>query len=339
MEQNDVELALGCFRKAAQLAETQKYLPLINVADALLKLGQWAEGWSLYELRYASPGFRERNGLPRGDATKMWSGEDLAGKRLLLFNEQGAGDTIMALRYIVPVYESFHPAQLILRLPASLVRLARSSLRNCTCVEIVSDTQPLPAHDLLAPYMSLPLRCGTTRPYRVPRSEGYLSVYPGEAWPAGVGAGPRVGIVWAGSPGHARDSERSIPLELLRPLLETPGISWTSLQVGPKAKDIKQFPHVRTVQTRDYYETACAMRALDLVISVDSSPAHLAGALSVPVWTLLPFAPDFRWMLDRTLTPWYDSMKLIRQERRSDWAGVIAKVRAALVSLAHRKAA
>lgn len=330
MEQNDVELALGCFRKAAQLTATQQHLPLINCADALLKLGQWEEGWRLYELRYASPGFTARNGLPNAATDKLWRGESLEGKTLLLFNEQGAGDTIMMLRYVR--YAVVWPDKLILRLPASLIKLARATFRENAKIEIVSDTQRLPPYDLFAPYMSLPLRAQTT-PRSIWPDRNYLSLYNNEP-PVTFNptlTGFRVGIVWAGSPGHPRDSERSIPLDMMRPLLEMPGVSWVSLQAGPKAKEIAQFPHVRTVPTRDFYETACAMRALDLVITVDSSPAHLAGALGVPVWTLLPFAPDFRWMLNRVDTPWYASMSLYRQPTRGDWASVIENVRAALV--------
>lgn len=347
MGQNDVDLALGCYRKASELAPHSP-LPIINIADALLKLGQWEEGWKLYEHRFASEGFRAANGLKGGDAAKMWRGESLHGKTLLLFNEQGAGDTIMTLRYVTLVWSLARPNRLILRLPASLIRLAQSTFQYASKVAIVSDAEPLPPHDALAPFMSLPLRCSAIRPEWVIESDGYLRPYGTEPpytftpplAPTFTHDNPlRVGLVWAGSPGHARDSERSIPLDLMRPLLETPGISWVSLQVGPRAKEIEAFPQVRTVRTLDFYDTACVMKSLDLVISVDSSPAHLAGALGVPVWTLLAYAPDFRWMLKRGDTPWYQSMRLFRQPKRHDWSSVIADVRSQLLSLTQRKAA
>jgi hypothetical protein len=341
MAETEVELALGCFRKAAQLTPDSP-LPHINVAIALLTLGQWEEGWKVYERRYDSEGFRAANGLKGGDASKMWRGESLVGKTLLLFNEQGAGDTIMCLRYALWTYGLSHADRVILRLPASLIRLARSTFGAWPSLTIVTDTEPLPPHDALAPYMSLPLRCGATKPEYVVEPDGYLKIYdtePAHTFNPLLDDGLRVGLVWAGSPGHARDAERSIPLELFKSLLETPGISWVSLQVGPKAKEIQAFPNVRTVRMLDFYDTACVIKSLDLVISVDSSPCHLAGALGVPVWTLLPFAPDFRWMLKRADTPWYSSMTLYRQTTRGDWPDVIQRVRSALTTLSQRQAA
>ena len=174
-----------------------------------------------------------------------------------------------------------------------------------------------------------------------PAALSYLDIYLTE--PPRVFTPPltglRVGIVWAGSPGHAKDAERSIPIETIAPLFETPVVSWVSLQVGPHAKDIGLYPQVRTVRTQDFYDTAVVMKSLDLVISVDSSPCHLAGALGVPVWTLLPFAPDFRWMLKRDDTPWYESMTLIRQRQPGDWKDVIQRVQAKLIDLTQQRSA
>jgi hypothetical protein len=350
MNENRADLALGCFRRASELAP-ESPLPLINVANTLLLLGQWDEGWKMYEHRYASQGFRAVNGLQGGDASKMWRGESLEGKTLLVFNEQGAGDTIMCLRYLSDI--DFHATRVIARVPASLVRLARAThvlplpvvlpsggtMTYVQRTQIISDSEPLPSHDYLAPFMSLPLRMGarsTDSPY--PR---YLKTHAYETWHALPGplAGLRVGIVWQGSHGHANDHRRSIPLDTIAPLFETPGISWVSLQGGPSAKEIAKYPQVRTVPIHDYCDTACVMKSLDLVISVDSSPAHLAGALGVPVWALLPFSPDFRWMLNSETTCWYDSMRLIRQKTRGDWADVIQRVRSQLVALTNQRSA
>jgi hypothetical protein len=342
MGRNEVELALACYRKCHDLVPDSP-LPLINIADALLKLGRWEEGWKVYETRYASEGFRQRNGLPGGDAAKMWRGESLEGKTLLLFNEQGAGDTIMAFRFAVEAWIRSRAERVILRVPASLVRLARATIIPEGVAEIISDSDRLPSHDALAPFMSLPRRCKATPPHVI-ASQGYFKLYDTElpfqfAPTSRDDRLFRVGIVWAGSPGHARDAERSIPLATIAPLFETPGVSWVSLQGGPRASEIKAFPQVRTVPIHDFYDTACVMKSLDLVISVDSSPAHLAGALGVPVWTLLPFAADFRWMLGSETTPWYDAMRLFRQKTRHDWPEVIARVRSRLVSLTQQRAA
>ncbi len=326
--ENQLDLALGCYRRAAALAPDSP-LPLINVADALLKLGQWAEGWTLYEHRYASPGFRAMNGLAGGDAAKMWRGESLVGKTLLLFAEQGAGDTLMMLRFVSSAWYPSAAEAVILRLPAPLLRLARSSFGAAPRLTIISDSERLPLHDYLAPLMSLPARFDVTTPDDV-RDSPYLATR-GEQL-AGA-PGMRVGIVWAGSAGFANDCRRSIPLELVAPLFDTPGTTWVSLQRGPRATEIAAYPKVRTVPVHDYYDTAAVMQSLDLVISCDSSPAHLAGALGVPVWTLLAYSPDFRWMLDTETTPWYDSMRLFRQRTRGYWPGVIARVRRELAML------
>jgi hypothetical protein len=325
--------ALGCYEHAAFLGSldpVERTHARVNAAMEYIRLGEWERGWELYESRYALPEFIARNALNGGDASKMWrrsKGKAVAGKTLLVFNEQGAGDTIMCLRYLTQLPSSLH---IVARVPASLLRLARASFPT---IDIVSDGERLPDHDYLTPFMSLPFHTG-----RAPHARPYLNTYPGEALLASKY--PSIGIVWAGSPHHAKDAERSIALEQFAPLFETPHVSWVSLQVGPKANEIRRFPDVRTVQTSDYYDTACVMKSLDLVISVDSSPCHLAGALGVPVWTLLPKVADFRWMIDSETTPFYSSMRLIRQQTRGDWSSVIQQVRRGLESLiASRSAA
>jgi hypothetical protein len=330
-EVGDVDAALGCYRRAMEL-EPSHPRGAVNVAIALMTLSRWESGWALYEQRFALPEFQLRNALKGGDETKVWRGEPLRGKTLLVFNEQGVGDTLMCFRYSAQLAGA--GAKVIWRAPASLMRLFRAS--SFMGERIISDTERLPRHDYLVPAMSLPLYCDPTC---ATRYDPYLDVYRDDAPAPATRDRLNVGVVWAGNPNHKGDRRRSISIDTLAPLFELPGIDWVSLQAGPRANDVAAFPRVRRVDTSDYYDTACAMKSLDLVISADSSPAHLAGALSVPCWTLLPFAADFRWMQHRETTPWYESMTLFRQRAAGDWLGVINRVRARLVSLAKQRSA
>lgn len=329
MAEGDVHAALGMFRRAHRLKPDAQ--SATNIGIALIALGQLREGWAMYEHRFALPEFIQRNGLKGGDATKMWRGDDLTGKTLLVFSEQGAGDTIMMLRFLVIPTDT----TIIARVPAPLFRLVRASGSVLgKGITIVGDGERMPPHDYLVPFMSLPHHL--TPDPRFFSHGGYLELHASEEPYAFTPPlhGLRVGIVWAGNPNHPGDKRRSIALEQFASCFETRGISWVSLQVGSRAKEIPAYPSVRTVHLSDFYDTAHVMKSLDLVISVDSAPAHLAGALGVPVWTLLPFSADFRWMQDREDTPWYSSMKLWRQRAPGDWAGVIARVQRALEVLA-----
>jgi tetratricopeptide (TPR) repeat protein len=327
--------ALGCYERGAFLGSSdpaEHTHARLNAGIEYLRLGEWDKGWELYESRFALPDFIERNGLSasQAGASKMWrrsKGRAIAGKTLLVFSEQGAGDTLMCLRYVSKLPRDL---RVVLRVSGGLLRLVRSSFPS---IDVVPDGGRLPHHDYIAPFMSLPLHTGGR-----PEAKPYLHIYPGDdqvthrAWPT-------VGIAWAGSPHHAKDSQRSMPIEHLAQLFETRGINWVSLQRGPRANEIAAYPNVRTVHASDHYDTACVMKSLDLVISVDSSPAHLAGALGVPAWTLLPFSADFRWGLERADTPWYSSMRLFRQRRAGDWADVIARVQRGLEVLTSSRSA
>jgi hypothetical protein len=203
-------------------------------------------------------------------------------------------------------------------------------------VETATPADPPPRHDLQAMLGSLPLLLGTT----APAAEGYLAAGPELAadWARRLGARgrPRVGLVWAGSPGHENDPARSIGLAALTPLLDIDGIEFVSLQLGERAGDIVAQGLAQRLRDiaggiGDYADTAAALTQLDLVVSVDTSVVHLAGALGRPCWVLLPFVPDWRWQLDRSDSPWYRSLRLFRQRRRSDWASVVGEVAATLV--------
>ena len=158
--QGDVQAARGCFYRAATLAPVSPE-PLINASLAEITLGN-PDGWRLYEHRFSSPGFIERNGLKGGDRSKMWTGEMLHDKTILVFNEQGAGDTIMGLRYEYALRREYLPERIIFRVPSSLYRLTKASFRRFDWVEVVTDTERTPEYDALVPFLSLPFRCGMT---------------------------------------------------------------------------------------------------------------------------------------------------------------------------------
>ena len=281
-----------------------------NLAIAHLLAGDLTRGLRAYEWRKRHPAFRHDFPPLPGP---YWSGGDPSGKTILVRAEQGFGDTIQFARYLRTLAE--RGATPVLRCDPRLVRL----LSRLPGVLVLPTTANVEGHDAWIDAMSLPLALGG-----IPFADGYL----------GTRASPpnpkprRVGIVWAGNPGHSNDARRSIPAQLLTPLLATPGVSFVNLQVGPRARDLP-LPDLTPCLT-DFAETAALIETLDLVIAADTAVAHLAGALGVPVWVLLPHVPDWRWMLHRDQTPWYASARLFRQQRAGDWADVIGRVVVAL---------
>jgi hypothetical protein len=258
----------------------------------------------------------------------MWEGERLDGKTILLQSEQGFGDAIQFFRYVPAVAE--HGGRIVLRVERAVVRLAASLPGS---IVIKPADARLPPFDVWCPLMSLPHILGT-RVDSIPAALPYLGTRRGIAERqqrnlAGM-TGLRAGLAWAGSARHVNDLRRSIGLERLRPLLEVPGVSWASLQVGPRAADLADLPAgtIADLSGRltDFAETAGAIANLDLVITIDTAVAHVAGAIGKPVWIMLPFSPDWRWMLERDDSPWYPTMRLYRQPRPGDWDDVLARV-------------
>jgi tetratricopeptide (TPR) repeat protein len=298
-------------------------------ALTLLEMGRWAEGWALYDSRFGTTQARKQraNLMP-----SLWTGEDIAGEVLLLRAEQGLGDTIQFARFIPQVAQ--HAGRVLLDAPLTLHRL----LGRMPGIEILPPGGHQVFYQMQCPLLSLPRALGTTLE-TIPAEVPYLSV-PDEAvtaWRARLGAVKqrRVAIVWAGNPLHPNDFRRSIRFPELLPLFEVPDIAWYSLQLGDIVADLAQAPPERMTDLSalltDMAETAAALTHMDLVIAPDTSVAHLAGALGCPVWLLVPFAPDWRWMRGREDTPWYPTMRLWRQDRTGDWAGVIERVAKALV--------
>jgi len=301
----------------------------VNLALIQLLQGDFESGWRNYEWRDRQPHGPRRFQQPR------WRGEPLGGARILLHPEQGLGDTLQFLRFVPQVQAA--GGTVILDLPKRLRRLGE---QFPGIAALVNTGDPLPPFDCECPLMSLPGVLGITRD-SIPAQVPYLTI-PNEAlkdaialpWPK---AGLRVGLAWAGSPTNTRDRFRSMPLSLLAPLFEIKGLHFFSLQMGPPAAQLAGVDAdiVNLEQTTtDMADTAAQMAALDLVISVDTAVAHLAGALAKPVWVLLPFAPDWRWMLERQDSPWYPTVRLFRQPEPGDWHSVVAAVRAELVRLA-----
>ena len=320
-----LEEAITAFRRAQALdpenAEAHR-----SEALSLLLQGDFTRGWEKFEWRWRA----EDIALRRPDANP-WRGEDLTGRTILLYAEQGLGDTIQFVRFVPQV--AARGGRVILQAQRPLLGLLRG-LEGVA--ELIGARQAPPAFDVQAPLLSLPWILGTrldTIPARVP----YLAAEPERVarWRAivGAGAGPSVGLVWAGNPRHWRDRARSLPARRMLPLLDH-AARWFSLQVGAGAENLPALAPDRVTdlapRLTDFSETAAALTALDLVITVDTAVAHLAGALGRPVWLLLPFSPDFRWLLGRDDSPWYPTMRLFRQSEPGDWDGVIARVAAAL---------
>jgi tetratricopeptide (TPR) repeat protein len=332
---------LGRFDEAiADFARVQVLRPgdaaaCMNESLARLAIGDFAGGWPRYEARYGTALHPTR----RDFAQPQWTGEILPpGRTILLHVDQGYGDTIQFCRYARLLTRQ---ARVVMELPAALRRLLSTLSEE---IDIVTEGDPLPPFDLHCPFVSLPLAFATTLE-TIPADIPYLRADPAltAAWRARVQPLPglKVGLVWAGDAGlavpeaAARDRRRSIPLTRLAPLAEIPGVSFISLQKGNAAAQAVRPPsgmtlHDWSVELKDFADTAALVAALDLVITVDTSVAHLAGALGAPVWILNRFDACWRWFRDRTDSPWYPSARLFRQPTPGDWEAVIRDVAAAL---------
>jgi hypothetical protein len=286
--------------------------------------GQYEEGWRLYEWRWNTA----QKQFARHFAQPSWTGQQsIQGKTLLIHAEQGQGDFIQFCRY-APMAQALG-AKVVLEVPGALLSVIATLKGN---FRIVERGAPLPRFDLHCPVMSLPHAFKTTLqtiPSRVP----YLDADPDKRtqWQAQLGpkTRARVGLAWSGSAWHRNDRNRSVPLQQMEPLFSHP-VEFHSIQKEPRPEDSALMRHIplrpHSDQLKDFSDAAALIREMDLVICVDTSVAHLAGALSAPVWILLPFTPDCRWMLDRSDSPWYPTATLIRQPEAGDWRSVIADV-------------
>ncbi|HET6183865.1 MAG TPA: tetratricopeptide repeat protein [Acetobacteraceae bacterium] len=300
-----------------------------NLATAALLQGDYATGFREYEWRKRHDRFRrDFIDLPG----PRWGGGPLQGRRLVIQAEQGLGDTIQLSRYASIL--AGLGARVMLACDRSLIRL----LATCPGIERAVDrTAELPDYDCWVDQMSLPGLLGTA-PGTIPFAQGWLRADPAAL--ARIGAmlppGRRAGLVWAGNPLHSNDRRRSLPERFLPQLVEAgrqAGLTWISLQQGKRASEATRCGlHDAAASCTDFADTAAALANVELLVSVDTSVAHLAGALGVPALVMLPFAPDWRWLLGRDDTPWYASLRLFRQPAPGDWNAVIAAVGRALRS-------
>ncbi len=297
-----------------------------NKATALLLSGQLREGWELYEWRWrAVAGLA----LPTVDRPR-WDGASPEGQRLLLVAEQGLGDTIQFVRYVSMLRAL--GADVTFECPVSL----RTLLEDSNVADrVIAFGDPRPEIDSWAPLMSLPGLIGTDMS-TIPADCPYLSALPADVPIASDGRVLKVGIVWRGSLTNNRGRFRSCALSDLQPLAKVPGIRLFSLQTELSPEDTAELETMDVMDLgtgfSDFSASAAAVQAMDLVVSVDTAMAHLAGALGKPVWTMLSAMPDWRWLLERFDSPWYPTMRLFRQRRISDWAPVVDEVAAALVA-------
>ncbi|PKU21620.1 tetratricopeptide repeat protein [Telmatospirillum siberiense] len=323
-----------CFQKALTL-DPENPVAHLSRACNLLAMGRWREGFAEFEWRRKLP-----NAVASPVAVPVCNGHEPAGTRLLLWNDQGLGDAIQFLRYL-PLVKA-HGYKPILVLSKELCRLARSV--SGADIVLPSDA-PLPPCDAHLPLMSVPFVLGAQKEI-VPADEPYVqpdrqSVARWANRLTGL-PGLKVGLVWAGAArkndfqAHTLDRRRSLDLAQLRPLLTTPGTSFVSLQMGREFSsqiaalppDIRPFNPMDEVE--DFLDTAAVIQNLDLVISVDTSVAHLAGALGKPVWILSRFDGCWRWLKDRDDSPWYPTVRLFRQNAPGQWDDVISRTAAAL---------
>jgi tetratricopeptide (TPR) repeat protein len=305
-----------------------------NLSLALLLSGRFREGWKEYEWRLKK---KEHIYHGRRFTRPLWDGlSDISGYTILLHAEQGLGDTIQFIRYALLVAQ--RGARVVVECQEELKPL----LQNVGGIQtVVAYGEQLPEFDMHCPLLSLPLLFDTTLE-TIPAAESYINADPlsRERWRVKVqhdNSGRNIGLVWAGSPTNTRGRYRSCALETFSPLAGIDNITFYSLQKGEASQQAKIPPKGMklldyTEEIHDFSDTAAFMQNLDLIISVDTAAAHLAGAAGRPVWTLLPFNPDWRWMLNREESPWYPTMRLFRQPSFGDWETVMARVAAELMN-------
>jgi Flp pilus assembly protein TadD len=313
--------SIACLRQCIALAPHDPDAHW-NLAVALLLVGDWIPGWNEFEWRLQRP---ESPG--RIYPQPVWSGQPLAGKTLLLWSEQGFGDMVQFFRFV----------SVAKRLGGRVILDVQSPLASLLAAQNVADAvyangDALPPFDYHAALMSMPRILRTTIE-TLPRQVPYLQPDPVRAamWAARLKKDTtrKIGLAWAGRPEHHNNRRRSIRPELLRPLSAMKDVTFVTIQ--PRPANAPPPPAELAImdpgmELADFADTAALISQLDLVISVDTSVAHLAGALGKPVWLLLPFSPDWRWLMLREDSPWYPTMRLFRQRRLGNWDDVMGRV-------------
>ncbi|MBF0329840.1 MAG: tetratricopeptide repeat protein [Nitrospirae bacterium] len=293
-----------------------------NRALTLLLLGNFKEGWEEHEWRWEKGDYLIHH---RDFSQPHWNGSDIKGKTILLHAEQGYGDTLQFIRYAPLIAQM--GAKVIVECQPALVSL----LKNTAGVNAaVSKGEAIPDFDLHCPILSLPLAFKTELS-SIPANIPYIR--PSEEiiakWEKRIGGNKdrlKVGISWAGNPEHRNDRNRSCGFEVMKQLLDIQGIDFYSLQVLNKTGGVHPKLIDFTEEIRSFEDTAGLISSLDLIVAVDTAVGHLGGAMGKEVWIMLPYVPDWRWLIDRDDSPWYPSMRLFRQTEPSDWNAVIDKI-------------
>jgi tetratricopeptide (TPR) repeat protein len=331
--QNRFDEAMAIFN--AMLArDPQNIDGRLGRAELLLLMGDYEQGWPEYEWRWQDAKFGELKFLkkhrPNGFSQPLWKGENLSGKTLLFYGEQGFGDVIQFVRY-APLLAR-QGAKIVLQCPFPLKSLIEQA---AGIHQVIVHREPQPPCDFYVPMMSLPAVVRTTLktipteiPYlRVPEKirdswRGEMTKYAGKL---------KVGLCWAGRPDHYNDARRSCALSDFAPLARIEKVKFFSLQKGTTAAQAQNPPAGMEIinlthKLSDFADTAGLIEQLDLVISVDTAIVHLAGALGKKTWTVLPFTPEWRWLFGRDDSPWYPTMRLFQQKERGNWAGLFSEV-------------
>jgi hypothetical protein len=306
-----------------------------DLAETLLLLGDFERGWREYHYRYQLP---HTTRIERKVQKPRWNGLPILGRTLLIHDEQGYGDTFQFIRLVAQA-KAQSQARVVLEVNRETYSLA-VRMGGFDAITIRGDLPP--PFDLHCEMMSLPMAMGL-KLADLPGPMPYLTPDPDRltTWRKRLKglAQPLVCLVWAGRPSHLNDANRSMRLDLLAPLART-GATFLSIQKDPTEGAAAAPPPGMTLvnlspQISDFEDTAAILSVADLLISVDSSPVHLAGALGRPAWVMLPFVPDWRWLQDRDDTPWYPTHRLFRQTSDGDWPGVIQRMTQALASCLH----
>jgi tetratricopeptide (TPR) repeat protein len=324
---NKLSEAIACYKKA--IAVDCYYANAhFNLAFVSLLSGDYELGWQEYEWRFqANKQLTPEQQFPN---CKQWQGEKLTNKTLLIYAEQGFGDAIQFIRYVILVAQSVD--NIIVQCLTPLHRLFHSIPQIS---QLVGFDQPLPHFDVYYPLMSLPFLFHTDAE-TIPANVPYLHAPKSAGFPLSVNKNKlNVGLVWVGNPAFKNDKNRSIDISNFQPITLLKQVQFYSLQVGNRRSDLSQITFANPVieigdKVKDFADTAAIIEQLDLVISVDTSVAHLAGALNKPVWILLPFSPDFRWLLEREDCPWYPSVRLFRQREAGVWHDVFNRIKQTL---------
>ncbi len=328
-EQSRLQEALTCYEESIRLNPDYSEAHW-NRALGWLVTGNFEQGWPEYEWR-----FKRKIFPPRPFPQPIWDGSSLAGKTILVHAEQGLGDTLQFIRYVLLVKK--YGGRIIVEAPPMLMDLIASCagvdevVMERTELPPVERIKLLPPFDVHIPLISLPTLFKTTLA-TIPANVPYLAADAAlrEKWRRDLSpySGFKIGLSWQGDPKHRKDRFRSIPLARFEPLARLEGVSLFSIQKGPGAEQLSalagSFPIIDLGdKINTFGDTAAAMMNLDLVIAVDSAAAHCAGAIAVPVWLAVPSSPDFRWMLQREDSPWYPTMRLFRQQQLGVWDDVL----------------